>query len=483
MITSLSKARGVILQWYDEVHVDQYDVTAVSLPLLVNQSADFIAEQCNSENEKERDEAIRVLFADLVEPWNDSFSMRGRNAYAAVFGRICWTACSEHNELSKQLSAFNIKDEEQLRERHARVRANSNAKVPDTCERIVVLSRVTIGADILLTSVLVKRLRQRYPDAEIIITGNKKLYGLFGSMPNVTIESLDYARRGTLTTRLCSWINLCDQIKELSPDLVIAPDSRLDQLGLLPICPESQYLLWENLQLQESTQSLSTLLDQWCCEQLEIDDDQPMYPSLAFSDDIQSIADHLSGLISDRPFIAVKLDYGGNTDKALSRDWEIEILRCMIDRGWRILIDRGFGDEELKNSDAVMRGVGLSAVDVSETDPEHGILLKELSNEDIGNSDIIRFYGSIAAWAACAQQCQLAFSYDSVGHHLAAALEIPLVVAFTGYKDDAFPKAWQPRGAGEINLVCIPMKMKGNRSYLNKILDHIAKLTTKIHKA
>ena len=482
MILNLAQASGIILQWYDEAHIDQYDAAALELPLLVRQACDYIAEQCNSENELEQSAAIRCVFAELVEPWNDSFSMRGRNAYAAIFGRIVWQTCEADNMLMNSLKMFNINTEEQLRNRHLVHRQGKALQVPATAKRIVVLSRVTIGADILLSSVVIKRLRERYPDAEIIITGNKKLYGLFGAMPQLKVESLDYARRGTLITRLRSWISLHEQIKDLKPDLVVAPDSRLDQLGLLPICCKEQYALWENLQLADATQSLSSLADQWICETLNLESEPPVYPELAFSPDMQMLSDHMQELIADRPFIAVKLDYGGNSDKAVSREWEIEILRCMIDRGWRILIDRGFGEEELQNSDAVIRGVGMSAFDISESDPDQGMLIRDVTEKDLNGTDIVRFYGSIAAWAACAKHCQLAFSYDSVGHHLAAALATPLVIAFTGYKDDAFPKAWQPRGPGEINMVCIPMDRKDNRDYLNKILEHITRLTKRVNK-
>ncbi len=482
MINSLEHAKGVILQWYDEVTITQHEPSVETLPSLINHACDYIANACNSGNNSEQQSAIRCLFGDLIEPWNDSFTMRGRNAYARIFGRIVWTSAEQDHKLKKALRRYRLYSEEALLNRHKNIRKNKSFKLQENCQRIVVLSRVTIGADILLTNVLVQRLQQKYPEAKIVIIGDKKLNGLFGAMRNVRIQSLSYARRGSLTTRLHSWIDLCDCLNTLNPDLVIAPDSRLDQLGMLPVISDEKYLIWENLQINDKTESLSVLLDQWACEQLDIEDEQECYPKLAFDEQTQETADHIKQIIQDRPFIAVKLDYGGNADKAVSREWEIDILRCMIDRGWSILIDRGFGEEELNNSDAIMRGVGMNAFDISESDTDHGKLIKDLSSDDLEDQSIVRFYGSIAAWAACAQSCQLAFSYDSVGHHLAAALEIPLVIAFTGYKDEHFPTAWQPRGTAAVNMVCIPQERKTSRSYLDKILDHITKLTTRIQK-
>lgn len=483
MINSLEHARGIIEQWYDEVTITQHEPSIENLPSIISQAADYIAMACNSEDEIEQRSAIKTLFAGLVEVWNDSFSMRGRNAYACIFGHIVWQACSADCELKKGLRRFGIKSEADLLERHHRVRKNGYFDPPDQARCIVVLSRVTIGADILLTNVLLQRLQQKYPDTRIVVMGDKKLGGLFGGMRNVEIKNIDYSRRGTLSTRLRSWLTLCDCITHIDPDFVVAPDSRLDQLGILPVIRDEQYALWENLQTRDKTESLSVLVDEWACERFDLDTQTACYPRLAFDQPTRDIADQMQNVIQERPFIAVKLDYGGNEDKAVSRDWEVEILRSMIDRGWGILIDRGFGEDELKNSDAIMRGIGRTPFDISAGDKERGTLIKHLKASDIDDQAIVRFYGSIAAWAACANACQLAFSYDSVGHHLAAALNIPVVIAFTGYKDDNFPSAWEPRGEAAVNMVCIPKSRKNSRSYLDKILDHITKLTTRVTRS
>ena len=58
--------------------------------------------------------------------------------------------------------------------------------------------------------------------------------------------------------------------------------------------------------------------------------------------------------------------------------------------------------------------------------------------------------------------CGLALAYDSAGHHLAAALGVPLVVAFTGHPSPAFARAWSPRGRGEVTVVEIPTGSGGD---------------------
>ena len=94
----------------------------------------------------------------------------------------------------------------------------------------------------------------------------------------------------------------------------------------------------------------------------------------------------------------------------------------------------------------------------------------------IGEAPVVRFHGSIAGWAAALTACRRAFSYDSVGHHLAAALGVPVVVAFTGHSDPAFPVAWQPRGSGPVTLVVIPTAEKHREAHTAEVIAAIGRL-------
>ena len=75
-------------------------------------------------------------------------------------------------------------------------------------------------------------------------------------------------------------------------------------------------------------------------------------------------ADHIQQLSAGIKLAAIKLDYGGNADKSLPREEEIKILKAFTDAGWHILIDRGFGDEELANSDQLMESLSWTAFDI-----------------------------------------------------------------------------------------------------------------------
>ena len=171
------------------------------------------------------------------------------------------------------------------------------------------------------------------------------------------------------------------------------------------------------------------------------------------------------------PLAAVKLDHGGNPAKALPKAAEVLILRRLRELGWRILLDRGFGTDELANSDALLAELGWTAVDIDDSGKGLGRAIGELTAGSLADAPLIRFHGSISGWAAALATCGHALSYDSVGHHLAGALGVAVTVAFTGHSDPAFPVAWQPRGRGSVHVVEIPTLAKQHPQAWRAVLD------------
>lgn len=481
MNNPLNTARDCISNWATSIMQQQQYVELLDAPEDVRAACRIIADAANSSDEHESKAAIRCLFADLVEVWNDSFHISGRNIYARLFAHIVWHSAQNDSELLQGLHKHGITDEQALLQRHYALRQSAE-NAPATAQSIVILSRVTIGADILLSTVLIQHVQEKYPDAHITLIGDKKIAGLFGGFKNLSIHGISYARRGTLQDRLRSWLDLDVIIEELQADLIIAPDSRLDQLGIMPFAATTPYLLWENTQPNDSTHSLSLLLDQWCQKTFfhaihtsHTSHTTSHVPAIQFDTAHAHTAQQIQQLSSGLKIAAVKLDYGGNADKSLPRAQEIQVLQNLRDKGWHILIDRGFGDEELANSDQLMQELGWTPYDIcdkaNDTGTNKGTAFADLSATDFAENPVIRFYGSIASWAACVSACQLALSYDSVGHHMAAALGVPVIIAFTGYQDPAFPIAWQPRGENTISMHCIPMDEKNTAA--EKIITDI----------
>ena len=79
---------------------------------------------------------------------------------------------------------------------------------------------------------------------EIVFAGPRKNFELFAADPRLSHAAVEY-RRGSLRERLAVW----DDLKALAAGtdcLIIDPDSRLTQLGLLPIGDEARYHLFES---------------------------------------------------------------------------------------------------------------------------------------------------------------------------------------------------------------------------------------------
>jgi hypothetical protein len=138
------------------------------------------------------------------------------------------------------------------------------------------------------------------------------------------------------------------------------------------------------------------------------------------------------------------------------------LLRRLRAGGWRILLDRGFGPAELANSDALCAEAGVTPVDLDDSGKGLGRDVASLSTGELAGADVIRFHGSIAGWAAACRAARLALSYDSVGHHLAAALGVHVITAFTGHPDERFVAAWHPQGLGRVQVVPIATERKAD---------------------
>ena len=448
----LDAAASTIMDWFastSSASVPAPDAT--EHPIL--QAAAELADAADSDDAEICSAGIRALFAGVVEPLNDGFTPAGREVYGRVFGHVVWRCCAAHDDLRAALNDYGITSEAELLARYQRVRHVSRP-VERRPKRIVILSRVTIGADVLLSTVLIQHLRACYPDAEIILYGDAKLSPLLGGFAGLRVVPLRYTRRGRLSERLRSWLALDRELRELSPDLVISPDSRIDQLGLLPLAEEEAYRLWENTIPDGEASSLTTLLANWCSDTFGAA--PACEPQLWFDAATTRLRDQLHQAFGSQPLMAVKLDHGGNPAKALPREAEVQLLRELRTQGWRILIDRGFGEEELANSDALIAAARLSVEDIDDSGNGLGRPVAELDAGSLQDASVIRFHGSIAGWSAALAECAGAVSYDSVGNHLAAALGVPLVAICTGHVDDRFPVAWAPRGSGRIDQVVVP---------------------------
>lgn len=335
--------------------------------------------------------ATRAFFSILIERLGDLFEPALCDVYARLFAHV----------ISKALPAYNA-DELVLRYKRVRqVRRFSGGEVL----RVFVLSRVTLGADVAVTSVALAAAKQRFPEAEICLVGPEKNAELFASDHRIVPISLLYGRSGPLRERLLAAAELLVAVDEPS-SIVIDPDSRLTQLGLMPVGEDdARYYFFESRAFGgELAIGLPHLAAEWLTEVFDVEPPTPY------------VAPLLQPKIAD---ITVSWGVGENAQKRISDDFEYRVLAELLRRGRPVLLDRGAGGEE---SERVDRLAGRLAA---------------FPNLHIHNGS----YGSFASQIA---QSHLYVGYDSAGQHVAAAAGVPLVSVFKGYVCERMLSRWSP---------------------------------------
>ena len=334
----------------------------------------------------------RALFGIFVEGLADRFEPALCDAYARLFSQAIALAGT-----GKEADY----DPAALVARYDRVRATRSV-VRDP-ERVLVLSRVTLGADVAVTSVILSAAKLRFPRAEILFAAPRKNFELFAADPRITHAPIEY-RRGTLRERLAVW----EDLKPLAADphtLVLDPDSRLTQLGLLPICEESRYHLFESRRYGgQSAAALPELAAQWCQETLGVSGAAPY------------VAPGGTPPAHTAPYIAISLGVGENPAKRVADPFETELLALLSARA-RLVIDKGAGGEEAARVERAVSGSGARAT---------------------------FWEGSFAGFAHIISGSSLYVGYDSAGQHVAAAAGVPLITIFAGFPAPRMFQRWRP---------------------------------------
>lgn len=333
--------------------------------------------------EAESESGTRALFRELIEPLSDSFDPRLAEAYADTFARLLERVAPE------------LKAEALLR----RYRALG---VPtEKPKRVVVLSRVTLGADVAVVSPFLAAALTLYPDAEILFAGNAKNYELFeervGHLP------LHYGRTSLLRDRVTVGLELAAKL-DRPGTLVFDADSRLSQLGLLPFGPPERYLHFPSRSFRsDSDEPMAALACAFLRETLHCET-KPF------------IAPPVTGWVP-RTDVTISLGIGENPAKRVGGDFEFRLLQGLLDQGHSVMLDKGAGGEETARVEAL---------------------------EARCRGALFTWQGAFAPFAEAIRASRLYIGYDSAGQHVAAACGVRQITVFAGAPNRKFLRRWQP---------------------------------------
>ena len=276
--------------------------------------------------------------------------------------------------------------------------AGAASRIAVEASRVYVLSRVTLGADVAVTSVLLDAAKRRYPDAQIFFVGPRKNYELFEADPRIAHMPAPYARSGALRERLAASAALW-----IDDGIVLDSDSRLSQLGALSLCDASRYFWFESRAYgREELGRLPDLAGAWAKETLSADGARPYIAPAASS------LPHVD--------ITVSLGVGDNPAKRIAGYFEKELLLLLASTGASILVDKGGSDEERERVEAALQP-GMFTHD-----------------------------GAFAPFAARVADSKLFVGYDSAAGHVASACGVPLVSIASGFASERASARWRPNG-------------------------------------
>lgn len=408
--------------------------------------------------------ATSALFGGIIETLCDDFSSHGVAAANLVLTRILQfiRARPEGAKLHRLLNDFGFTDAATLLARYQRLCQTSPLRDDETAslKKILILSRVTAGADIAITNVIIHRLRQRFAKAELVLIGPAHLPEIFAAIPHCRHRKFLYKNDGSLFEKMSSWPHLLAITQEeqqgYRPEeiLLFDPDTRLSQLGLLPLAPDNRTCYFPSRASQpegESGMNLSQLTNQWLNRLFG--EDQIWRPNLVFQQRGEGYHGFCQALHDQgcRLVIVVNFGVGNDPRKKVHGRFEADLILTLLAQPQTVVIlDTGRGQHEGQRlADHLGRvrrhNLPVSCLTVGEQSPAaaegQGMSLKQPPPFAHG---LIIFKGPLGALGKMIDAADGFIGYDSCGQHLAAATSTPSVIVFAGAPSLRFIQRWSP---------------------------------------
>jgi len=403
--------------------------------------------------------AARALFGIIIESLCDDFEDLQTETYNRVMAQII-SYCRklrEAKELDRFLRKFQIYSRDDLLTHINRIRMDGKVlSGRRNVEKILLLSRVTIGADVAITGIIIQRLAQLFPAAELVLIGGTKLNEIYGGNTNIRLSHVAYNRKGGLLGRLSSWqavLNIIGRELETCPlenTILIDPDSRLSQLGVLPIIDLDHYFFFDSRSAVSFSGNLSMaqLTNAWL-NKITGQEDFCHSRVWLLPSNLTKAAQLVAGLKSNgaRRVISLNFGVGGNPRKKVGGRLEHDLLLNLLQEpGTVVLLDKGFGDQELQSANALLAGIKAGGHAV------HNAVFGQSLDGKI-NRGVIGMQTGIGEIAAIIANSDEYIGYDSACQHIAAASEIPCITIFAGSNNMRFIRRWSAFGSNTSKIV------------------------------
>ncbi len=443
----------------------------------------LLCELAISEDEAIARAGVIGLFPALVERLNDSFDPAACDRYDEVFTQVIefFRRLPAGRRLDEALRRFDLFNAADLLARKRRLSLPASFDSSQPIKKILLLSRVTIGADVAVTSVLLAGLRQHFPQAEFVLLGSAKLRELFGGDTRTRVHELSYERGGSMLARLHSWLAIVEAVTDEACDcssdelLVIDPDSRLTQLGLLPVVADDRnYFFFESRRYRPDTDwPLARLTAHWCSEVFGTS--AQLYPQLALPHSHKAFGQAVAQRLRHAGhchLVSLSFGVGGNQDKRINDKFELGLLQELL-KDSALLLDKGGAPDERAQINRLIEALRAQGVAVWEINAENAT--KILAMETLSAS-VITWDGSIGAFAGLIAASNQYIGYDSAGQHIAAALGVPTLTIFVNANAPRFRARWQPYGSTTSKVFQLLLKPTEQDFLANTVLAEVRQL-------
>jgi len=404
--------------------------------------------------------AADALFGIVIESLCDDFEELQTRTYNRVMSQVI-TFCRHlpaGAALDRRLNQFGLRAEADLLTRieELRERSDTFAHNLGRPRKVVLLSRVTVGADVAVSSVIVQRLRAALPETDIVLVGSPGLARIFGGCEHVRLVTLDYPRRGGLLARFECWHAVLDAVAtEMGPRpdgqvAVIDPDSRLSQLGVLPLTDDRHYFFFNTRAWAAYPPkiSMAEMTNHWLDSLLGA----PGYahPKVWLKPAVRNVARQAAAVLRNhgcRRVVAVNLGVGGNSRKRVGPDFEKTLLLSLLQDGRTVvLLDKGAGADEARQTARLLRAVRAKGhpVESRRFGAFEGLTMR---------GGLVGLRCAIDEVAALIAECDEFIGYDSACQHISAALGVPTYTVFAGSNNPRFVRRWRACGPAASEII------------------------------
>ncbi len=440
---------------------------------------DLLCEMSTSFQDPEANaQASKALFSVIVESLCDEFEELQAQAYYQVMARVIsyCRGLSNGGDFAARLEGFGIRTEQDLLDRIEDIRKNGHCIDRNRgLEKIFVLSRVTVGADVAITSIIIQRLEQIFPHAEIVLVGPDKMKEIFGGHRKLQFRCLPYPRHGNLLKRLSSWEGVLAVLEDETASTprdrtaVFDPDSRLSQLGMLPLSSAKRYFYFDSRTNhdQEHALSMPELVNAWLDRVLGVKGFA--YPRVWLSARVQDRAQEWLQAVQDRAgrkIICVNFGVGDNQRKRIGLRFEKELLLTLLrEEDALIFLDKGI-NQEMEDNNLILREIANLGYDVRHAGFDSDVSVP-LHKGVIGIEAKIDEISSLIALS------HEFIGYDSACQHIAAALNVPCTTVFAGSNNMKFIRRWCAYGQNTSQIIHVDTLNDPDALDLDGVIERI----------